>query len=189
MCDVPPFKSHLHRLILPTAPVWKTKRSSDYFYTHWMILLRTHLCLPGSELSHTAHVILHFFNSVACLYFFIITQHLFIKLPLFSVSSDGLCQARNSLPCVTPTGLSFISQSRWASVFNESHAQIFFRVLTFCPVFFLILQSRSEIKNGTILRLAISPVSALCLLLFYSVCVTVAPGSICGLPLENIPAF
>lgn len=103
------------------------------------------------------------------------------------MSSAGLCQARNSLPCVMPTGLSFISQSRWASVFNESHAQIMGWVLTLSR--FLILQSRSEIKNGTILRLAISPVSALCLLLFYSVCVTVAPGSICGLPLESIPGF
>lgn len=52
------------------------------------------------------------------------------------MSSAGLCQAPNSLPCVTPTGLSFISQSRWASVFNESHAQIREWVLTLCPVFF-----------------------------------------------------
>lgn len=53
---------------------------------------------------------------------------------------------------------------------------------------FLILQSRSEIKNGTILRLAISPVSAF-VYSYFILSATVAPASLCGLPLENIPGF
>lgn len=78
--------------------------------------------------------------------------------------SAGLCRARSSLLCVTPMGLSFTSQSRWAPV------SLSCRWLSCCWEWnmvqhssFVVLQSRGEIKNGTILRLAISPVSPLCL--------------------------
>lgn len=82
-----------------------------------------------------------------------------VNFQCFSLSSAGLCQAQSSLRCVTLTALSFISLSRFESMFDFS----------FCfedninteleHHFFFVFQSRGDIKNGTILRLAISPVS------------------------------
>lgn len=120
-----------------------------------------------------------------CLYFFIITQHLLIsncsslcpQLVFVRLGTVCLALRRRASALYHRAGelRCLIKDKDYGMSFNSLSC-------------FLILQSRGEIKNGTILRLAISPVSALCLL-FYSLCVTVAAGSICGLPLENIPGF
>lgn len=104
----------------PHSLEFETKRSSDYFY-HPLSDSPPHRSVFCSGVN--SRTLLHIILSIrTTLCSFIITQPLFLMS--CSVSSAGLCRAQNSSPCVTLTGLSFISQSRWASVSSERRSDL-----------------------------------------------------------------
>lgn len=158
-------------LHLPTCLSFKIVAENSLFFavnTHWMTICCTVLSLvqmvfcwrDWSDLSNVTFCSRLLEFALLNVPTFCSWQSFWtdVNFEYFSPSSAGLCQAQSSLRCVMPTALSFISLNRsepfYASPFIEDLIKSELK-----HHFLLVFQSRGEIKNGTILRLAISPVS------------------------------